>query len=148
MSAVDSFKALPQHQQAKRERGRHLDEVARRWENPIRAGLEHLALELWPDARVLGLIPVHRYRLRHQAMPAVQVWWVEHDIPPYDRYWCAAYRVQLFLNEQNEPFLTVQSGSAVHVVFPLSEENLHTILARVVEELPLIISRQMGPAFD
>lgn len=148
MSAVDPFKALHQHQQAKRERGRRLGEVAHRWENPIRAGLEHLAQELWPDVQVLGLIPVHRYRLRHRTIPEIQVWWVEHDIPPYDRYWCAAYRVQLFLNEQNEPFLTVQSGSAVHAVFPLSVENLQTILARAVEELPLIISRQMGPAFD
>lgn len=148
MSAVDSFRPLYQHQQAKRERGRYLDEVARRWDNPIRAGLEHLAQELWPDARMWGLIPVHRYRLRRQTISTVQVWWLEHDIPPYDRFWCAAYLVQLFLNEQNEPFLTVQSGSAVQVVFPLSEENLQMALARAAEELPLIISRQMGPAFD
>lgn len=147
MSAAHSFKALHQYQQAKKERARHLDEVARQWDGPIRTGLEYLAQDVWPDVKVLG-IPVHRYRLRRQTTPEIQVWWVEHDIPPYDRYWCAAYRVQLVLNEQNEPNLTMQSGSAVHPVIPLSVENLETTLAGVVEELPLIISRKMGPAFD
>jgi hypothetical protein len=119
MTTFDPFEVLRQQQLiGHQEQAHRLTQIAQPWESPIRAGLQRLAQALWPDQHVLGLLPVHRYRLRHQATATSQVGWVEHDIPPSDRYWCAAYRVQMTLPDGGEPILTVQSGTAVYPVTP------------------------------
>jgi hypothetical protein len=96
----------------------------------------------------LGVIPVRQHRVRHKTGPDSYVWWVEHDIPPYDRYRCAAYRVELSLTDQNQPALRVESGAGVYPVTPLSREALEAALARAGQDPPLVILREMGEALD
>lgn len=148
MTTSDPFEVLRQQQLIAQAQAHRLTQTAQPWDSPIRARLQRLAQALWPDQYRLGLLPMHRYRLRHQATATGQVWWVEHDIPPYDRYWCAAYRVQMTLHEGNEPILTVQSGTAVYPVTPLTVARLDMILARAGADLPLVIPREMGRALD
>jgi hypothetical protein len=76
------------------------------------------------------------------------VWWVEHDIPPYDKYLCVAYRVQLTPDDRCEPVLTVQSRDVVYPVDPLTKANLDMALAQAGADSPLVISRKMGEASD
>lgn len=148
MIASNPFERLQQQQALGEQRLQHLSELARQWNKAIRTGLQQLAQTLWPDAHLLGMIPHHRYRLRHQMTSERYVWWVEHDIPPYDRYWCAAYRVQLTLDSQGLPVLRVQSGAGDEVITPLTPEALEVALARGGEHLSLLIPRQMGRVLD
>jgi hypothetical protein len=148
MIASNPFERLHHQQALAGERLQHLFALAQEWDKATRTGLQQLAQTLWPDVHLLGMIPRHRYRLRHQMTSAGYVWWVEHDIPPYDRYWCAAYRVQLTLDEQGVPVLKVQSGAGDEVVTPLTPEALAATLARGGEHLPLLIPRKMGRALD
>lgn len=148
MIASNPSEGLYQQQTLGKKRLQHLFELAHRWDKAIRTGLQQLAQTLWPDAHLLGMIPRHRYRLRHRMTSESYVWWVEHDIPPYDRYWCAAYCVQLTLDDQGLPVLRVQSGAGDEVVTPLTPETLAVALARGGEHLPLLIPRQMGRALD
>jgi hypothetical protein len=134
--------------QIKKQQVHQLIELARQWDGPIRAGLAQLARTIWPDGHILGLIPARRYRLRQQFFPGSYVWWIEHDIPPYDRYWCAAYRVELTLGGTRPPTLNVQSGTTSYPVQPLTNENLTKVLAQTGDDLPLLIPRHMGRAVD
>jgi hypothetical protein len=40
----------------------------------------------------LERLSVHRVRLRHQVEGEDWVWWLERDIPPYDRIHCESNR--------------------------------------------------------
>jgi hypothetical protein len=73
---------------------------------------------------------------------------VEHDIPPYDRYRCAAYRVELSLTDDDRPALSVESGAGMYPVTPLSREALEAALARAGQDPPLVVPREMGEALD
>ena len=143
---VNPFDTLAEHQAKKQQRAHHLIALARQWDGPIRAGLAQLARTIWPNGHTFGLIPARRYRSRQRFSPGSYVWWIEHDIPPYDRYWCAAYRVELSLDETGTPTLNVQSGTASHPVRPLTKENLTKVLAQAGDDLPLLILRHMGRA--
>ena len=145
---TDPFDTLAKHKASKQQGNRTLDEAAQHWARPIRAGLQRLAQTTWPNGHILAVIPARRYRLRQKITPKGYVWWVEHDIPPYDRYWCAAYRVQLGLDGGNRPTLTVQSGTMVHPVWPLNQENLNQALAQAGDDLPLLLPRHMGRVID
>jgi hypothetical protein len=76
------------------------------------------------------------------------VWWVERDIPPYDKYQCATYRVYMVLEDENQPFLAVQSGVGIYPVVPLTGENLNRNVAKAGQDPPVIISRTMGEIHD
>jgi hypothetical protein len=137
----DYFEALHEHQQM-------VEKLARQWDGVIRDGLRHLAQALWPDGHVLKLVPVHDYRLRRHVTLEIYTWWVEHDIPPYDQHWCAAYEVQLTLDGQDGPTLTVHSKTTAYTVTLPTVEALDAALARAGEDPPLIIQRNMGEATD
>jgi hypothetical protein len=143
---LDVFKILHWRQRVDEEQTRCLAELNREWDRPIRDGLRHLAQALWPDGHLLGLIPAPRYRLRHQVEPGIGVWWIEHDIPPDDEHRCAAYRVLLTLDTQEDPVLTVQSGASRYPVDPLTEIALEETLAQAGQDPALVIIRQLEEA--
>lgn len=148
MTGLDPFDLLLQKREDEGERAHRLAWLARQWDGIIRDGLQRLGQVLWGADYLLGLIPRHRYRVRYQGSPKVYVWRVEHDIPPYDRYRCAAYQVQLTLDDRDEPVLTVNSGEAIYPVTPLTSETLRMALATASQEDPLVIPRNMGEATD
>jgi len=127
---------------------RHLARFASHWDKFIRRELHRFAQYRWPDTRLLGLIPIHHYRLRKQLKSRTMVWWIERDIPPYDRHLCAAYRVELSLVDAEQPQLLVHSGSSMHAIVPMNLKELQTALARVSNEKPLVIRRRFEPAID
>jgi hypothetical protein len=145
---LDPFEVLRRHQEAQEDHARQLIELARHWDSAVRDGLTHLAQTLWPDGHVLGIVPVHHYRLRRQAEPGEYLWWIEYDIPPYDEHRCAVYRVLLTLDAQSEPVLTVQSGTTAYSVAPLTEAALEATLAQAGQDPALVILRQMGEAIE
>lgn len=126
----------------------HLGKAAHKWDHTIRRMLRRFARQQWPDEHILGLIPVRRYRLRKQFEPGNYMWWVERDIPPYDRFQCAAYRVEMILNGPDQPHLILRSGEAVYPVTQMSAEGLLDALKKMSTDTPLIIQRQFGPALD
>lgn len=125
-----------------------LAKIARRWDGPVRRELRQLAQFLWPDAFWLGLVPIHRYRLRRQFESEIRIWWIERDIPPSDRYQCEAYRVELSLAKPDQPALVVRSGISAYPVVPMNMEGLKTALLRAGADLPLVIPRQFGSALE
>jgi hypothetical protein len=108
----------------------YLEKIARGWDGSIRHELRQFAQYLWPDARVLGLVPIHSYRFRKQLESGTIVWWVERDIPPFDRYRCEAYRVELSIAGQDQVRLLVRSGISAYPVVPASMEGLKIALVR------------------
>ena len=146
---MDTFETLCQLQEARRERIRYTSKFVDTWDKAVRQVLKEFAKALWPSKYVLGLIPVASYRLRARRIgPTLYWWWVERDIPPFDRYQCAAYRVELSLDELGEPIITVQSGDTSYKVFPLVLEALEATLAQAGHDAPLIIPRAMGRVED
>lgn len=145
---MNPFNTLAEHQAKRQQQTVHLIKLAEQWNGPIQTSLAQLARTIWPNGHTFGLIPTRRYRLRQRFSPGSYVWWIEHDIPPYDHYWCAAYRVELTLDQAGRPSLTVQSGTTVHPVRPLTQKNLTQVLAQAGADLPLLIPRQMGRVDD
>lgn len=143
-----SFDGLRRKQQAAAERQHALVTLGRQWDHTVRAELRDLADALWPNGHVLGAVPVHAYRLRHHFAAQEWVWWIEHDIPPYDRYHCAAYRVTLSLGEANEPVLSVEGGDGAERVAPLTRDALEAALERAGQGAPLVIPRAFGEAIE
>lgn len=126
----------------------HLGKAAHKWDLTVRRMLQRFARQQWPDEHILGLIPVRRYRLRKQFEPGNYMWWVERDIPPFDRYRCEAYRVELSLAGPDQPRLVVRTGISAYSVAPISIEGLNSALVRAGVDTPLVIRRQFGPALD
>ena len=135
-------------QQSVEERTRLLHNLRQQWDHTVRHWLQHPGEVLWPQGKGIGAGLVHPYRLRRQTVPDTCLWWVEHDIPPYDEYKCATYWVLLTLNGQNELALSVHSGTAMYPVTPLTEEALETALAQAGQDPPLVALREMGQAIS
>jgi len=114
----------------------------------IRRELQQLGTALWGADYVLGVIPIRRYRVRFHPGAETCTWHVEHDIPPYEGYRCAAYQVQLALDDRDAPIITVHSRAATQGVAPLTRESLRAALVEAAQEVPLIIPRDMGEASD
>jgi hypothetical protein len=148
MTQAESFEELRLRQEAAEKRYRSLAELGHQWDHTIRHELKHLAHALWSNGHTLDLLPFHQVRLRHHFGEEAWTWWIERDIPPYDRYHCEAYRVMLALDGRNEPTLSVQSGAAAHQVAPLTAAVLKSTLAQTGEDRPLLIPRAMGKAMD
>jgi hypothetical protein len=125
-----------------------LKQAQRLWDRTVRSELHRFADMHWPQHGWHKWISIPSYRLRQELHDEEVVWWVEQDIPPGDRFRCAAYRVHLRLAERDVPVACVQSGSRVIPVIPMSRANLHTALAEVQHDPALIIPRQMGDALD
>jgi hypothetical protein len=149
MVEIDAFKLLEQQKFAGQEVVEQLTGLIQTWDGPIQKALTRLAQVLWPVEYMWGIIPIRAYRLRcQQSDPVTYVWWIEHDIPPYDKYECAAYRVQLTLNDQLQPVLRVESGGATYQVESPTVEELETTVAKGGQDIPLIIPRVMGIVKD
>jgi hypothetical protein len=116
----------------------------RGWDHLIRTALHRTGQYLWPDRRRWGLWSQHDYRLRHRD----DIWWIEHDLPPYDRYQCAAYQVHLIRGQGHDPHLTVHTDTAIYLVSPATWATLTTTLTRACADPPLVILRRMGSALD
>jgi hypothetical protein len=144
----EPFEELRLRQEAAEERHRCLTELGHQWDHTVRSELQRLAHALWPNGHALGLLPVHRVRLRHHVEGEAWAWWIERDIPPYDLYHCEAYRVTLALDAGNEPVLTVESGAGAYQVAPLTAAALEAALAQAGEDPPLVIPRAMGEVVD
>jgi len=114
----------------------------------IRQELKDLALKKWPNSYILGFIPIHNYRLRRRVKREVITWWIEHDIPPYDLYRCAAYQVELKGVNSSKQYLIVRSGTSSYAVQPMTPCALQAALERVLNDPPLHINRAFGKVID
>jgi len=139
---------LNQNKDAKKQRQIQLNRFIHQRGPEIRFALKQLADAIWPKQRLLGFLPVRSYRLRKEAKSGDFMWWVEHDIPPYDRYRCEAYAVKLSLNNQNETILKVLSGTNTYPVLQPLKSNIDKVLEKAVHDPPMVISRRMGAAHD
>lgn len=142
--ATDHFQTSAESQEAKRQWALQFDQLLDTWDGPIIQALNQLAQCRWPPEHVLGLIPVSTYQLRDEQVDEVHLWWVEHEILPQDENHCMAYQVCLILNRQGQPVLMVQSGTRAYPINPLTVENLKATVAKVGQDPPLIIARNMG----
>ena len=123
-------------------------QLAHAIERPIQQELRAFARAIWhadPDHDFISGKP---YRLRKETRPGQASWWIEKDIPPSDRYRCAAYRVDLCLTATGENKLSVQSGQRKYPVDLNNLSALHDILLRAGDDPALIIPRRMGAALD
>lgn len=143
-----AFESLQRQRFTQHERARDLAQAARQLDRMIRRELQRLGTALWGADYVLGVIPIRRYRVRFQPGAESCTWRVEHDLPPYEWYRCAAYQVQLALDDRDTPVITVHTRTATHGVTPLASESLRVALVEAAQEAPLIISRDMGEASD
>jgi hypothetical protein len=146
--AADPFDLLQQQRLTQPARERHLAHTARQFDRMIRRELQRLGVALWGVDHVLGVIPIHRYRVRFEPGVRICTWRVERDIPPYDCCCCAAYQVQLRLDDCDAPVITVRSQAATYRVAPPTSETLQAALVEAAQEAPLIILRDMGEASD
>jgi hypothetical protein len=120
----------------------------RRWNSAVCHELGGFATRHWRRNGWLRWLGLPGYRLRRQLEDDGVTWWVERDIPPADRFRCAAYRVYLHLDTKMNVALSVQSGQKNYPVVPVNSENLRAVLSKAVQDSPLIIARQMGDALD
>ncbi len=148
MQTVDFRSAMLPRTKTELTRTHTLTKLASCLDRVINRELRRFAQYLWPNTRLLGLFPIHSYRLRKRFELETIAWWVERDIPPLDRYRCEAYRVELSLVGSDQPALVVRSGLSAYPVVPISLEGLKTALVRAGADTPLLIRRQFGPALD
>jgi hypothetical protein len=70
-----------------------LKALSQQWDRHIRHFLGALAQSRWPDRHIFGLIPRTQLPLTAPNKHPGDHLWVEHELPPYDLFRCAAYRV-------------------------------------------------------
>ncbi len=114
----------------------------------IRRELRAFAGAVWFSDTTLGFLLWGRYRLRTQTQPGKALWWIEKDIPPFDRYRCAAYRIELSQTADGAALLCVQSGSQTYLMRPNDLAALHNSLLQAGHDPALVIPRRMGAALD
>lgn len=111
----------------------------------IQHALRVFAQNRWPG---VGWLHRKNYRLHVNADPDQLVWWVEHDVPPFDLYRCEAYFISLSRTKSNLPVLALRSGQR-ELHLQLSElDRLQAKLALMLFDAPLIIPRRKGVALD
>ena len=125
-----------------------LEQTIHQWDRRVKHALSQLGKEIWQDDHLMKLIAVHGFRLRHKQLPSAWVWWIEHDIPPYDRFRCAAYMFELYLNEDQQPTLMIRTGEGNHTLTGEDLNSFESHLAQAGVETPLFIYRDFGPAND
>ncbi len=148
MQSVDNRTVMLSRKNTESVRTHLLAKLVSRWGSVINRELSVFAQHLWPDTRLLELIPIHNFRLRKRLESDAIVWWVERDIPPFDRYLCEAYRVELSLAGTHQPQLIVRSGISAYPIVPISIEALKAALVQAGGDTPLVIRRQFGAALD
>jgi hypothetical protein len=125
-----------------------LRQAQQAWSAKMRYELRWFGSTLWPKRRLLKWFRLPSYRMRHQLLGDQATWWIERDIPPVDRFRCAAYLVHLRLDSRMGIVMSVESGERTIPVIPLSAANLRAALLQAGADRPLIIPRQMGDALD
>ncbi len=75
-----------------------------------------------------------------------QVWWIEHDVPPFDRYQCAAYGVELSVRDYGQPILTIRDGFGDHTFIGPAIDSLEKNILAAARHPAMIIPRKFGPA--
>lgn len=122
--------------------------LSQQWDRHIRHVLGDIAQQRWPDRYLFGLIPIHRYRLRRETHPGMSVWWIEHDLPPYDLFRCEAYRLTLDLNRDCQMSMQLEYRSGSFAIEPLTPRKFLEKMQKLEELPPMIISRKMGIVTD
>jgi hypothetical protein len=133
---------------AERVNGDGLRRQAHRWDKTVRRELISFARAVWPKRHKTSWLGWRSYRLRRRNEPGRIVWWIERDIPPYDRYQCASYQVELTEDDEGEALLSVRSGEGLYPVVPSNEKGLESTLDQIGDDDPLIIPRRMGVVTD
>jgi hypothetical protein len=148
MKHTDSQSVLDAGLATEKDPGASLRSLAHTWDRVVRSELLRIAQDLWQAKPWMGFMPVHPYRLRKQVTRGGAVWWIERDISPFDRYQCAAYRVELTLADPDQPRWVVRSGIAVYPLPAMSADDLKSALQRASGDVPMILQRKFGPALD
>jgi hypothetical protein len=148
MKQPNPYQSLLKNDEDLKSRVREMEQIAHHWDREIRGALSRLAESKWQGPRFLRLLSARAYRIRSRAEAKAHVWWVEHDIPPYDIYRCAAYQVKLTLNDSQEPVLTVKSRKREYRVPGDMIASLDRVLAQAGQDPPLLIPRRMGRVLD
>lgn len=117
-------------------------------QKPIRRELRAFARAIWFAERGPGFLFDRRYRLRKEIRPGQVFWWIEQDIPPYDHYRCAAYRVELRQISDGKGILSFQTGLQRYDIDLNDLSALHRTMLQVSHDPAMNISRRMGAAFD
>lgn len=130
------------------QRQQELHRQQMKWDKCVRKALTELGDALWSRHRLLRLLPTKSFRLRSRGDEIEYYWWIEKDIPPHDRYRCAAYIVCMKMDTNLNPILVVRSGDRMHVVNQPDEAALYRAVEKAGREAPLITARHMGPAWD
>lgn len=119
------------------------------WGKVIKFLLKRVALERWGEYRsFFGILRRKDYRLRVNKGPGYIIWWIEHDIPPYDLYRCESYRVTARIEGVGEPLINVESNTDSIQLYRPSLKGFENALKRIVKQPPLHIPRRMGEAWE
>jgi hypothetical protein len=119
------------------------------WGKIIKSLLKFVAMEKWGNYQSFrGIIRRKNYRLRVNKGPGYIIWWIEHDIPPYDLYRCEAYRVTARIEGVGEPLINVESNTDSIQLYRPSLKDFENALKRIVKQPPLHIPRRMGEAWE
>jgi hypothetical protein len=116
------------------------------WDRRIKRSLLELGRQVWPNNHSLGIFPFPSFRLRHESRPEKKVWWIERDIPPYDRYRCAAYGVELSLQCNGQSFLTIRDGLGDRTLVNPTINALEKALSQAARNPAMMIPRRFGIA--
>ena len=125
-----------------------LKALSQQWDRQIRQLLGDVAKRRWPDRHLFGLIPIHNYRLRRESHPGMSIWWIEHDLPPYDLFRCEAYRITLNLNQDCQPSIQLEYQFGSYSIEPLIPKKFLEKMQKLEKQPPLIIPRKMGVVAD
>ena len=147
------FRSIHFPQIAAAQRSRQLEQkqflqFAHSLQKPIQRELRAFARAVWFAERGPCFLLDRGYRLRKEIHPGQVTWWIEQDIPPYDRYRCVAYQVELRSTAVGKGELSFQTGLRRYNIDPNNLSALHDTLLRASHDPALIISRRMGAAFD
>jgi len=126
----------------------HFLQLAHSLQKPIQSELRAFARAIWFAERGPMIFLDWRYRLRKEIHPDKAIWWIEADIPPFDRYRCAAYRVELDQTAAGENRLSFQTGSQRYEINLNDISTIHAAFIKASFDPALVISRRMGTAFD
>jgi hypothetical protein len=145
---IDPYKILRQPTVRSRKQNKSLTTLARQLGPVIPPILRRFAEAKWPKVKLWGVIPIRTYRIRKQQAEKSVIWWVERDIPPYDLYRCAAYLVELTMDQPQHPILKIHTRTHTLTVPDPGRSTLGTILTQAGRDPALIIPRRMGRVSD
>jgi len=142
------FPEIAEKQRHQKDDQKRLLQLAHSLEKPIQQELTAFARAKWSTKGSTGFLAVNHFRLRKETQPGQITWWVEKDMPPLDRFRCAAYRVRLQSDINGIDSLVVQTGQSEYIVDYKDLSSLHATLLKAGNDPALVIPRQMGAVLD